>query len=486
MDDRGEISCVFSSGEQLVLTLIISIYFIFLFVLSLYMKRKTKTYEDYNVAGRSVSVFPLILTFVGTGVGGATLLGYMSNGYSLGMGQQWIHITMFFAIILLASFLLKRIRLLGEQYNMVTIGDYTALRYGEKARIPTVISSLFSYCAMTGMQFVAIASILYLTIGLPMTWGIIVGWALLTAKTYVGGLKAVIWQDVIHGTILTVGVILLFFTVLRASGGWQTVTMNASSMQQEGMLDFLNITPSEIIIYLFTLAAYQFIRQDVWQRIWAANSLKTARNGYWISMIIAVSLGAVIVTIGIFSRFGLVLETSSPELIFYQVIEQVFPFSIVSVMIIVLLAAVISSADSFFIAGSSSIVNDLIKPSMKNPTQTKMLFYSRLSVLIVSVIALILALAIPGLVNLMVTGTAMAVSGLLAPVIIGMFWKRPTKMAGLSAMWMGLGSAVVWQVSGHPFGIHPIMIGLPVSTITLLIVTFLDRNREETSIGQKI
>src|SRR5690625_2459022 len=347
---------MFNGKEQIFLGLVILIYFIFLFVLSLYMKRKIKTYDDYNVAGRSVSVFPLILTFVGTGVGGATLLGYMENGYSLGMGQQWIHITMFIAVILLASFLLKRIRHLGEKYNMVTIGDYTSLRYGEKARIPTVISFLFSYCAMTGMQFVAIASILNLTVGLNMTLGIFIGWALLTAKTYLGGLKAVIWQDVIQGTILTLGVLLLFFTVLKFSGGWHTVSSNASSMNQEDMLNAFNITPNEIMIYLLTLAFYQFIRQDVWQRIWAAKDFQTARSGYWISMIIAILLGSIVVTIGVFGRFGLNLQNIDPTLVYYSVVENVFPFSLVVIMIIALLAAVISIVYYFFISGLSFIL----------------------------------------------------------------------------------------------------------------------------------
>lgn len=464
---------MFTGGEQLALGLMIAIYFVFLFLLSLYMNRKIKTYDDFNMAGRSVSIFPLILTFVGTGVGGATLLGYMQNGYSLGMGEQWIHITMFFAVILLASFLLKRIRRLGEEHNMVTIGDYTSLRYGEKARIPTVISFLFSYCAMTGMQYVAIASILNLTLGLHMTLGIFIGWALLTAKTYVGGLKAVIWQDVIQGTILTLGVVLLFITVYNLSGGWQEVAINANTMNQDQMMNVFNITPNEIMIYLFTLAFYQFIRQDVWQRIWAADSLRTARNGYWISMIIAIAIGSIVVTIGVFGRFGLQLQNIDPTLVYYNVVENVFPFSIVAFMIITLLAAVISSADSFLIAGSSSIVNDIIKPNVKDSAQSNMLLYSRISVLIVSIIALVLALAIPGLVNLMVTGTAMSVSGLLAPVIFGLFWKRPTKVAGITAMWAGLGSAVIWQILGHPFGIHPIIIGLPLSTSILLMMTFM-------------
>src|SRR5699024_12054440 len=103
-----------------------------------------------------------------------------------GMGQQWIHITMISAVIVLALFFLKRIREIGEKHQMVTVGDYAALRYGEKARLPTVISFLFSYCAMTGMQFVAIATILNLTLGISMTVGILIGWVLLTIKTYVG------------------------------------------------------------------------------------------------------------------------------------------------------------------------------------------------------------------------------------------------------------------------------------------------------------
>lgn len=468
---------MFNGREQLIIALIISIYFIFLFVLSFYMKRETKTYEDYNVAGRSVSMFPLILTFIGTGVGGATLIGYMENGYILGMGEQWIHITIFSAVIIFASFLLKRIRAIGEKYNMITIGDYTALLYGEKARIPTAISYLFSYCAMTGMEFVAIASILNLTIGLNMTVGIFVGWILLTIKTYLGGLKAVIWQDVIQGLILSVGVIVLFFTVLKVSGGWQTVVNNAGLAHEEEMLNIFNITPNEIMIYLFTLAFYQFIRQDLWQRVWAAKSLNIARSGYWISMVVAVGIGAIVVAIGIFSHFGLNLGKINSELVYYHVIQDVFPFSFTAIMIIVLLAAVISTADSFFIAGSSSVVNDIIKPNVKNPTDRKMLLYSRISVLIVSMIALVLSLTIPGLVNLMVTGTAMTVSALLAPILCALLWKTPPKVAGLASMWSGLITAVLWQVLGHPFGVHPVMIGLPVSIVILIIATVFSKDR---------
>src|SRR5699024_7040789 len=146
-------------------------------------------------------------------------------------------------------FLLKPIRRLGEKHHMITVGDFTTLRYGKKARIPTVISYLFSYCALTGKEFVAIAYVLHLTLGLDITIGIFIGWILLTTKTYVGGLKVVIWQDVIQGTILTLGTIILFITVIKYSGGWNIVSENATLMNQGDMLNVFNITPNEIMIY---------------------------------------------------------------------------------------------------------------------------------------------------------------------------------------------------------------------------------------------
>src|SRR5690625_411255 len=277
---------MFSEREKIILGVIVVLYFLFLFGVSLFISRKIKTYYDYNVAGRTVSIYPLILTFVGTAIGGSTLLGYMENGYRFGMGQQWLNLGTLFTGSLMALFILKRIRKFGEKYNMVTIGDFTALRYGEKARVPTVISILVAYCAITGMQFVAIATILNLTLGLSMIKGILVGWILLTLKTYFGGLKAVIWQDALHGTIQTVGIATLFVIVFIAVGNWGDLSVKAKLSDGSNMLNVFNISIGEIFVYVLTIGGYQFVRQDLWQRFWAAKDIKTATKGYWTSIIL--------------------------------------------------------------------------------------------------------------------------------------------------------------------------------------------------------
>src|SRR5699024_5537068 len=206
---------------------------------------------------------------------------------------------------------------------------------------------------------------------------------------------------------------------------------------------------------------------------------KVALRGYWISIILAFLVGAFVIAIGVIGKYGLGINTENSTQIYYEIVQSVFSFPIVVIMVVVLMVTVISTADSFFMAGSSSIINDLIKPRMKNPEDATLLKYSRLSVVLVSVFALLLALYIPQLVNLWVTGTAMLVSGLLAPVVFGLFWKGATKQAGVTSMWIGLIVAVIWQIAGHPYGIHPVFLGLPISILTLLLVSFLTKDKEQ-------
>jgi len=174
-------------------------------------------------------------------------------------------------------------------------------------------------------------------------------------------------------------------------------------------------------------------------------------------------------------RFGLNLGEIDSSLTYYTIIGKVFNFPMVVVMVIALLATVISSADSFCMSGASSIINDIIKPRVKETPDldSRLLKYSRLSVIIVSVLALVLALSIPKLVSLWVTGAAMLVAGLLAPVIAGLFWDKATRLGGTVAMWGGLTVAVVWQIAGHPFGLHPIFIGFPVSIVLLVLISLI-------------
>ncbi|WP_066636952.1 sodium:solute symporter family protein [Serinicoccus hydrothermalis] len=467
---------MFTEGQQSVLAVTTVVYFLLLLGVSVWIgTRQIRTYDDYNVASRNVSLFPLILTYVGTAIGGSLLLGIMTNGYVSGMGQQWFNIAILVVSVLMAVFVMKRVRQMGERHHYVTIGDFSAHRFGTAARLPTTLSVLTAYCAVTGMQFVSIALVLDLVAGIPLTQGIVISWLMLTLKTVFGGLKAVIWQDAVHGTLQTVAIFGLFVLVLVVVGDVSTVTDNARAAGEGQMVSLFGIGAAEVAVYALTVGAYQIVRQDLWQRAWAGRDLKTVMTGYWISVVLMTVTIVMVVWIGVWARFGLQIESADPALIYYEVIGELLPFPLVVVLIVALMATVISCADSFFMCGASSIVNDIIRPRLaRDVSQRSLLWWSRAAVIITSIIALVLALAVPRLVELWVTGTAMLVSGLLFPTLMALYLPRVSGRAGVVSMWAGLGVAVAWAVLGGSTGIHPVFLGFPVSVVTYLVLHAVD------------
>lgn len=455
---------------RLYLIAAVVIFVIAMIVYSIIVSLRIKTYDDYNVAGRDVSVIPLVLTVMGTAIGGSTVLGFTTSAFLLGLGRSWEILPAYLVVVLMIIVMLKPIRSIGTRFKMVTIPDYTAMRYGEGARLPSALAVLLAYCAITGMQYTAIATFLYIISGLNLTSGILAAWFILTLKTYFGGLKAVIRADIVQGAVQNLGIIILFIVIYIFIGGYRGASELALAEGRPEMTAILNIPFRDLLVFLFTLGGYQLVRQDSWQRIWAAGDMQIAKKGFWISTIFGFLITIAIFSIGTFgSLIGVNVE--DPALAFYAISQAVLPTYGLVIVITALMATIISSADSNLVAGASSVINDIIKPRLKKKDDSTLVRNSRYAVLATSIISLFLALYIPRLIELWVTGTAMLTSSLLIPVMAALFWQKATKAGGVTAIWGGLAVALLWQLLGHPYGLHPVYLGLPVSLILLVTVS---------------
>ncbi|WHX26208.1 sodium:solute symporter family protein [Virgibacillus halodenitrificans] len=479
---------ILEQSLKLALIIIVLVYVLLILGVAYYFYRKTKTYDQYNMGGRSMPMIPMILTTVGLGIGGSTLLGYMSDAYALGYGRVWLTMSTTIVFVIFTAFFVKPVRKLGDKHKFFTIGDYAAYRYGKAARLPTFIGNLFAIGALTGLQFVALATILNLLFDVNIVTGIIIAAVFLTIKTYLGGLTAVIWTDAIQGTIQTVGISLLFFVIYFQSGGFGEVAENIQQIPSVDThyLKIFNIPLSSILIPLLTMGAAVLVRQDTWQRVWASKDINVARNSNWWAALIMALTGAIIIIVGVFARGGLGIETDQPALVYYHVIFEYLPVALGLILFVTLVATILSSADSFFIAGSTMLVTDMVKPFIKNPTGDKMLRYSRLMVLVMGAFGLFLALTIPRLIELWITGSAILAAGILIPIVMGMFWERPSNLAGVTSMWVGILVAVFWQIAGHPFDIHPVFIGMPMCFIVFMIMTFTTFEDKSSIDNEKI
>ena len=452
--------------------------FVFIVVYSIAASRKVRTYEDFAIAGRDVAVGPLVLTMMATAIGGSTVLGFSTSGYALGLGRSWEIIPAYLVFVFIILVLLPAIRNVGIRHSLITIPDYVALRYGERARLPATLSILIAYCALTGIQYTAIAGFLSVVAGIDIRVGIVIGWFVLTMKTCLGGLKAVIRSDVIQGLIQNVGILIVLGGLLVFAGGARESGRAAAAIVDAGFLDPFSMPVGEVAVFALTLGGYQIVRQDVWQRIWAARDTRSATRAFSWATVFAFVLTMGVFAIGSFGRVAGV-AVDNPALAFYSISAGVLPGPLLAVVITALIATIVSAADSNLVAGASSVVNDILKPSLRLNDDRQLLRYGRYSVVMTSTVALLLALYIPRLVELWVTGSAMLTSGLLAPVIAAFFWKRATRTGGVAAIWGGLTAAVTWQLLGHPFGVHPVLVGLPTSIALIVVVSLLSSHADD-------
>ncbi|MBM7634703.1 Na+/proline symporter [Geomicrobium sediminis] len=161
-----------TESTQPILIALLVIYALVILLYSYYFYRKTKTYESYNMGGRAMPLIPMVLTIIGAAVGGSTVLGFMTDAYQFGLGQVWLVVSLALALSIFTLFFAKRIRVLGDKHKLFSVGDYAVLRYGSAARYPAFIGNIAALGALTGLQFVALATVLNLIFGLDMTAGI--------------------------------------------------------------------------------------------------------------------------------------------------------------------------------------------------------------------------------------------------------------------------------------------------------------------------
>src|SRR5699024_8837122 len=278
-------------------------------------------------------------------------LGFMEDAYLLGMGQIWNVVSIAFSVVIFTMFFAKKIRMEGDKHKLFSVGDYAAHRYGSAARYPAFIGNMAALGALTGLQYIALATVLNILFGLDMTIGILISWIFISLKTYLGGLTAVIWTDAVQGALQTVGIIALFFFVYFLSGGCGNVSENVALRAEEfsNFLSPVNIGLAEILIPFFTIGAAVLVRQDTWQRVWAAKNLKTTLNSNWLAAAVMFITGCMIIFIGVFANAGLGITTDQPQLVYYEVIFGSLPFWFAAIMFIALIATILSTADSFFI-----------------------------------------------------------------------------------------------------------------------------------------
>lgn len=415
--------------------LILGSYFLMMLLVGYWIGRKINNLEDYLIAGRKLPFLLAVPTLVATWFGAGSCMGVSGTVYSQGFyGVLADPFGCAFALIIAGLFFAIPFRRL----NVLTVSDLLGKAYGPRfERIATLLTIPF-YIGTLASQMVAMGYLFQVVSGGAVEWGILLGSLGVLLYTVSGGMWAVTLTDFIQVALLTLGLVLLLPICFEQSPNisatthtflneFTTLVPNASSNTQ--WLSFLGR------IFMTGLGA--IMGQDIIQRLMASHTEKIARSSAITGGFLYLFLGLIPLFVGIAGR-DILPDLEKPEQLIPLLAQQFLSPLGFAVCACGLLAAIMSTADSYLLAGTSLVVNNVILKMYPMKTEKNKLKLVRWTNVVFALMALILALSGPTIFDLMVHSGATLFVSIFVPTTAALFWKSQHRLAAWGALFGGL------------------------------------------------
>jgi len=196
---------------------IIAIYFLAVLLIGFYLKRFAKTGEDFFLAGREMTAWVAGLAFVSANLGSLELLGWAGNAYQYGiMAAHWYWVGAIPAMVFLGLVMMPFYHISKTH----SVPGYLKMRYGPEAAGLSAVTFAFMTILMSGVNMYAMAVVMEVVLGWNLHFSIVV--SSLTVGVYVaaGGLFSAIFNEVLQFFLIWFGALLIPILGLIEAGGW--------------------------------------------------------------------------------------------------------------------------------------------------------------------------------------------------------------------------------------------------------------------------
>ena len=350
--------------------IILAIYIVLLCIISYIFRHVSKDSQDFFLAGRSLGFIP-----VGLSVMAST---FSAVNYLAMPGEIAVH--GLYMLASLPAFFLAALPVslywMPRFLKMRNVSVYAFLEERFDARTRSLCAAIFIIWRLFWMSVALYASckIMHLLTGMDFLLLILLCSAVATAYSAIGGMKAVVWTDVLQFCVLFGSIVAGIFLSCRGGDFWE-ILLNDGKLRPFAPIDwqYLSLNP-KLRITLWSALLGSFVTfltrfggdQMVMQRYLSAKSLSAARKGLWLNAFAATA------SIGLLALFGLALAVFAhrnglpagmPPVKIMGMLIKSFPAGAAGLLAAGLLAATMSSIDSGLNSCVASITADFLDKS---------------------------------------------------------------------------------------------------------------------------
>ncbi|MGI9283464.1 MAG: sodium:solute symporter family protein [Endozoicomonas sp.] len=327
--------------------------------------------EDHYLASRSLGFFVLFFTLYATAFSGNTLVGYTGQTYLHGF--HWVlTVGLWAAIAASFHFLVPKLRPLSVQHQFVTPGDWIRFRF-QKDRTVLLLRRLLAICLCLTManflfaQLKAAGEIMEVITGeaIPYTVGVILFALVILLYDSIGGLRAVAWTDVFQGLMMFTGSIFLIIWMIENSGGFTALGDSVSQLRPETVAVPDSSTQIRWLSIMLLGALSVVVYPQTLQRVFASSNTRTLNKSIGALSVIGLFTNLVVLLVGwcAISLFANT-EISNVDQVLPMLLEQWATSSLwngfaASIVLLAILAAIMSTADSVLLSLVSMLRHDI-------------------------------------------------------------------------------------------------------------------------------
>lgn len=458
------------SSTTICILITIICYLIMMIIVGAVFSNKNKSSDDFYLGGRHLGPLVTAMSAEASDMSSWLLMGLPGLALITGLAEaSWTAIGLAIGTYLNWLFVAKRLRIYTKQLNAVTVPDFFAKRFGDKANIITLISAIFIvvfFVPYTASGFVGCGKLFSSIFGIDYMVAMLICAAVIILYCTLGGFLAASTTDFIQSIIMSIALIVVLGFSFKVAG-FNTIIDNVKSI--DGYLDIFkgcDVTSGTVGSYgalpiASTLAwgLGYFGMPHIILRFMAIedeNKLHISRRvgSIWvvISMSVAIFIGVCGYTLmknGIVPSYA---TNADAERVIVDIAQKISSYGILpavvgGVILAGILASAMSTADSQLLAASSSVTQNIVQEFFHVKLSEKAsIMLARVMVLVISVIAVFLATDPDSSVFRIVSFAWAGFGATFGPaVLFALFWKRANKWGILTGMLGGGILIFVWK-----------------------------------------
>ncbi|MCP5105230.1 MAG: sodium:solute symporter [bacterium] len=442
---------------------VIGAYALMIVIIGIIGMKKTRSFSDFFLAGGKVGPWMTAFSY-GTAYFSAVLfIGFAGKiGWYFGYSGLWVaFFNAFVGVLGVWGVMGWKIKKMSTEYKVSTLSEFLEARYDSK--FMKLFGSIAIFVFMIPYSAAVFKGLSYLftsNFGIEY-WQALLFMGLFTAIYLVlGGYKSMALIDVIFGIIMTVGVIVLFFSTVSKGGGLAAITTALTAIEPKltEMVGPPGWWPLFSLVFLTSVAP--FAMPQLVQKFYAIKDKKAVKTGMIASTCFAVLVTGVAYFIGSTTRIfisakanpaifnsegGPIVDRLMPE-----VLTNVIPESLAILILLLILSASMSTLAALVLISSSSVAKDFyagfINKNVSDKNLTLLMRFMSAFFILLSVMLAYLDLST--IVAVLSISWGAIGSVFLGPFVWGLFSKKVNKFGAIPASLLALATCLILYFTG--------------------------------------